>query len=93
VEQPAAASYTQHNIQKTDVLPVPGDDISKTDTITGENIYPTATGAPVLIPTGRHVYNSDRASCSSPLGTIGFIAAFFQGDPIQPHRPGLRRPR
>jgi hypothetical protein len=64
---------------------VPGDVTSKTETITGENIYPTATGAPVLIPTGRHVYNSDMSELFFTAGRNGFIAAFFQGDPIQPH--------
>ena len=75
----ATVNYTQNNVQ-TDVLAIPGDLTSSTETITGENIYRTGTGAPVFIATGRQVFNFDMSELLSSSGRNGFIAAFFQGD-------------
>lgn len=75
----AIVNYTQHNVQ-TDVLAVPGDFTSSTQTVTGENIYRTATGAPVLIATGRQVFNFDGSELFFSAGRNAFVAAFFQGD-------------
>jgi hypothetical protein len=65
---------------ETDVLAVPGELTSSTQTDTGENIYRTATGAPVLISTGRQVFNFDGSELLFSAGRNGFIAAFFEGD-------------
>jgi len=75
----ASVSYTQNNVI-TDVLAVPGDVTSSTETITGENIYRTGTGAPVLISTGRQVFNFDESELISSAGRNAFVAAFFEGD-------------
>lgn len=75
----AAVSYTQHNVQ-TDVLSVPGDFTTSTETITGENIYKAGNGAPVFIATGRQVFNFDMSELYFSAGRNDFIAAFFQGD-------------
>jgi hypothetical protein len=72
-------SYTQHN-EETFVLAVPGDFTSATDTITGENIYQAATGAPVVLAVGRQVLNFDQSQLISSHGPNAFIAAFFEGD-------------
>jgi hypothetical protein len=74
-----AVSYTQNNIY-TDVLAVPGDFTSSTQTTTGENIYRAGRGAPVFIATGRQVFNFDGSVLISSAGRNGFIAAFFEGD-------------
>jgi hypothetical protein len=75
----AVVSYTQHNVQ-TDVLAVPGDLTSSTETITGENIYKAGQGKPVFVATGRQVFNFDMSELYFSAGRNGFIAAFFQGD-------------
>jgi len=74
--------YTQHNVQ-TDVLAVPGDLTSSTETITGENIYRdgSGTGKPVFFATGRQVFNFDQSELISSTPHNGFIDAFFYGDP------------
>jgi hypothetical protein len=72
-------SYTQNNLI-TDVLAVPGDFTSSTQTVTGENIYRAGTGAPVFIATGRQVWNFDESVLISSAGRNGFVAAFFEGD-------------
>jgi hypothetical protein len=72
-------SYTQNNLI-TDVLAVPGDFTSSTQTVTGENIYRVGTGAPVFIATGRQVWNFDESVLISSAGRNGFVAAFFEGD-------------
>jgi len=76
----ATVSYTQDNII-TDILAVPGDFTSSTETITGEVIIRTGTGAPVLIATGRQVFNFDESELISSAGRNAFVAAFFEGDP------------
>ena len=75
----ATVNYTQHNVE-TDVLAIPGDLSSSTQTVTGENIYRTGTGAPIFIATGRQVFNFDGSELLFSAGRNGFIAAFFQGD-------------
>lgn len=75
----ATVNYTQHGVE-TDVLAIPGDLSSSTQTDTGENIYRTGTGAPVFIATGRQVFNFDGSELLFSAGRNGFIAAFFQGD-------------
>ncbi len=75
----ATVSYTQNNVI-TDVLAVPGDRTSSTETITGEVIIRAATGAPVFIATGRQVFNFDESELISSAGRNAFIAAFFEGD-------------
>jgi hypothetical protein len=72
-------SYTQNNLI-TDVLAVPGDFTSSTQTVTGENIYRAGAGAPVFIATGRQVWNFDESVLISSAGRNGFVAAFFEGD-------------
>jgi hypothetical protein len=72
--------YTQHNTETTD-LAVPGDFTSGTVTNTGENIYRTGTGAPVLLSVGRQVFNFDGSELLSSHGPNAFIAAFYESDP------------
>jgi hypothetical protein len=61
----ATVPYTQTET-RTDVLAVPGDLSTTTETITVENIYRPAGGAPVLIGAGRAVF--------APDGTVEFAA-------------------
>ena len=74
----ATVSYTQNNII-TDVLAVPGDFTSSTRTVTGEVIIRAGMG-PVIIATGRQVFNFDESELISSAGRNDFIAAFFEGD-------------
>jgi hypothetical protein len=73
--------YTQHNVI-TDVLPVPGDFTSSTETTTGENIYRdgSGTGKPILFSTGRQVWSFDGDLISSTPHNP-FVEAFVYGDP------------
>jgi hypothetical protein len=61
----AAVPYTQTQT-RSDAFAVPGDFGSATETITGEDIFHPAGGAPVLIGAGRVVF--------APDGTIDFSA-------------------
>jgi hypothetical protein len=70
--------YTQHDTI-TDVLAVPGDLTTSTETLTGENIYRAGSGAPVLFNTGRQVFNSDESVLISSAGR-SFRAASIEGD-------------
>lgn len=74
--------YTQHNVV-TDVLAVPGDLTSSTQTTTGENIYRdgSGTGQPILFATGRQVWNFDQSELISSTPHNDFIKAFVDGDP------------
>jgi len=76
----ATVSYTANGVI-TDDLAVPGDPTSATETITGEMVIRSATGAPVFIATGRQVFNFDESELISSAGRNGFIAGFFEGDP------------
>jgi hypothetical protein len=73
--------YTQHNIE-TDVLAVPGDITSSTETTTGENIYRdgSGTGKPILFSTGRTVWNFDQSELISTTPHNPFVDAFVYGD-------------
>ncbi len=75
----AVVPYTQHN-KLSDVLAVPSDFTTSTQTITGENIFQAGTGAPVLVNAGRQVFNFDESVLISSAGRNAFIAAFFEGD-------------
>jgi hypothetical protein len=75
----AKVFYTQNNVT-VDVLAVPGDLSSSTQTTTGEVIIRAGTGAPVLIATGRQVFNAGTGELISSAGRNAFIAAFFEGD-------------
>ena len=74
----ATVSYTQNNVT-VDVLAVPGDFTSSTQTTTGEVIIGAGTGGPVLIAVGRQVFSFDGDLLSS-AGRNAFIAADFEGD-------------
>jgi len=71
--------YTQI-IVTVDVLAVPGDLTSSTETSTGEGIIRDKTGAPVLFATGRQVFDGGTGELISSAGRNAFIAAFFEGD-------------
>jgi hypothetical protein len=74
----ATVSYTANNVI-TDVFAVPGDPTSSTETITGEMIV-RAGGAPLVIGTGRQVYNFDESELISSAGRNDATTAFFEGD-------------
>jgi hypothetical protein len=76
----ASVSYTQNNII-TNLLAVPGDFDSATETIRGEVIIRGRTAAPVFIAVGRQVFNFDESELISSAGRNDFIAAFFEADP------------
>jgi hypothetical protein len=73
--------YTQHDVIK-DVLAVPGDPTSSTQTTTGENIYRdgSGTGKPILFSTGRQVWNFDQSELISSTPHNAFVEAFVFGD-------------
>lgn len=75
-----ALGYTQRYVQ-TDVLAVPGDLTSSTETVTGENLMRPPTGAPVLFGMGRQVYNFDQSELFFSAGRNDYVEAFFEGDP------------
>jgi hypothetical protein len=76
----ATVPYTQHNVTNV-VFAVPGDDTSALVTVTGENIYRPATGAPVLMEVGRQVFNWDFSELLSSHGPNEIYAALYEGDP------------
>ena len=76
----AALPYAQRYSQ-TDVLAIPGDLSSSTETVTGENILREPTGPPVMIGVGRQVYNFDQSDLFFSAGRNDFVEAFFEGDP------------
>jgi hypothetical protein len=69
--------YTQQNIY-TDVLAVPGDFSTATETVTGENIYRPAHGAPVFFSTGRIVVAPD-GTIDFRAGQQNFLDVFIEG--------------
>jgi len=73
--------YTQRDVE-TDVLAVPGDLTSSTQTTTGENIYRdgSGTGKPILFSTGRSVWNFDQSELISSTPHNDFVDAFVYGD-------------
>src|SRR4051812_4400270 len=56
----ASLPYTQNNVT-TNLLAVPGDFDSATETIRGEVIIHGQTAAPAFIAVGRQVFNSDES--------------------------------
>jgi hypothetical protein len=76
----ATLPYSQRYSQ-TDVLAIPGDLTSSTETVTGEIIMREKTGAPVIIAVGRQVYNFGQSELYFTAGRNDIVAAFFEGDP------------
>ncbi len=70
--------YTQHNTL-SDVLAVPGDFNTATETSTGENIFKPAQGAPVFLNAGRVVTAPD-GTVEFRSGPQGFLDYFVNGD-------------
>jgi hypothetical protein len=75
-----SVDYTQNNVQ-WDVLADPGDLTSATQTITGQVHVRGDSGPPLLIATGRQVFNFDESVLLSSAGRNAFIDAFFRGKP------------
>ena len=63
----------------SDVLAVPGDLGSATETTTGENIYRPADGAPVFVNAGRTVFALD-GTLEFRAGPQSFLDYFVDGD-------------
>jgi hypothetical protein len=74
----AAVPYTQHNVT-VDVLAVPGDLGSATETTTGENIYRPAHASPVFLNAGRTVFGAD-GTLEFRSGSQNFLDYFVDGD-------------
>jgi hypothetical protein len=75
----ATVSYTQTD-STTDILAVPGDLSSATETNAGQNVYrPTAGGAPVFLNAGRTVVAPDGA-LDFRAGPQNFLDYFVDGD-------------
>jgi hypothetical protein len=72
------APYTQRN-NETFVLATPGDESTGTDTVTGELVMKSGSGAPVLFQTGRQVH-SPTGDLLSTAGRADITAYFEQGD-------------
>lgn len=70
--------YTQHDTL-SDVLAVPGDFSTATETVTGENIFKPAHGTPVLFNAGRGVIAPD-GTIEFRAGQHDFIDYFENGD-------------
>jgi hypothetical protein len=74
----AVVPYTQHDTL-SDVLAVPGDLSSATETVTGENIFKPAHGAPVFLNAGRVVTAPD-GTIEFRAGPQDFLDYFVNGD-------------
>jgi hypothetical protein len=74
----AVVPYTQHDTI-TDVLAVPGDFSSATETNVGENIFKPAQGAPVFEYAGRFVLAPD-GTIEFRAGQNDFFAVFVDGN-------------
>jgi hypothetical protein len=74
----AVVPYTQHD-RPSDVLAVPGDLSTATETTTGENIFKPAHGAPVFLNAGRVVTAPD-GTVEFRAGPQGFLDFFVNGD-------------
>ena len=74
----ATVPYTQHNTL-SDVLAVPGDLSTATETSTGENIFKPAHGAPVFLNAGRVVTAPD-GTVEFRSGPQDFLDFFVNGD-------------
>ena len=78
---PAAGTvvpYTQHNTI-TDVLAVPGDLSSATETETGENTYTVPHLGAVLLNSGRTIFGAD-GTLEFSAGPQGFLDYFYNGN-------------
>ena len=71
---------TQTTIED-DLFAIPGDINSGAATFTGENIYRTATGAPVLFGNGGQVTSNVDGSLLESSGRDDFVLAFNENDP------------
>jgi hypothetical protein len=74
----AAVPYTQHNTT-TDVLAVPGDLSSATETTTGENNYTVPHLGAVFLNAGKVVFGAD-GSLEFRAGPQNFLDYFVNGD-------------
>jgi hypothetical protein len=74
----AVVPYTQHDTI-TDVLAVPGDFSTATETNVGENIFKPAQGAPVFEYAGRFVVAPD-GTIEFRAGQNDFFAVFVDGN-------------
>jgi hypothetical protein len=86
----AVVPYTQHNTT-TDVLAVPGDLGSATETTTGENNYTVPHLGAVFLNAGKTVFGAD-GSLEYRAGPQNFLDYFVNGDASVIKR-ALRRPR
>jgi hypothetical protein len=76
----AVVPYTQTTIED-DLYAIPGEMNSGTATFTGENMYRTGTGAPVLFGNGRQVTSNVDGSLIESSGRNDFVLAFNENDP------------
>ena len=74
----AAIPYTQHNTT-TDILAVPGDFASATETVTGQNNFTVPHMGAVFLNAGRVVFGAD-GTLEFSAGPQGFIDYFFNGN-------------
>ena len=76
----AVVPYTQNTVEE-DRYTVPGDMNSGTATFTGENVFRTGSGAPVLFGNGRQVVSNVDSSLIESSGRNDFVLAFNENDP------------
>jgi hypothetical protein len=74
----AAIPYTQHNTT-TDILAVPGDLASATETTTGVNNFTVPHMGAVFLNAGRAVFGAD-GTLEFSAGPQGFIDYFYNGN-------------
>jgi len=74
----AAVPYTQHDTI-TDVLAVPGDFTSATETVTGENTFTVPHMGAVFLNAGRTVFGAD-GTLEFSAGPQAFIDYFYNGN-------------
>jgi len=74
----AAVPYKQHSTT-TDILAVPGDFTSATETTTGQNNYTVPHMGAVLLNAGRVVFGAD-GTLEFSAGPQGFIDYFYNGN-------------
>jgi hypothetical protein len=75
----AAVPYMQHNTT-TDVLAVPGDLTSATETTTGETNFTVPHMGAVLLNAGKVVFNLFDGTLEFSAGPQGFIDYFYNGN-------------
>ena len=74
----AAIPYTQHNTT-TDILAVPGDFTSATETTTGQTNFTVPHQGAVLLNAGRVVFGAD-GTLEFSAGPQGFLDYFYNGN-------------